>query len=181
MPVLRLFLTPDNEQLTTDALRDAKRYLLDAKGTLSLLLNDLTRGDPNPTGLPTNAIKVPLQDLKESVCQLQLILSLEIERREQESALYVDAAYSAGVTSTQFGPGRRRYDISKDQLEHLRSLFFSWQKIADMLQVSVSTIQRRRNEFGLDDKFESYSDTTDDELDEIYLSITGCVTQVKAH
>ena len=171
--VLSLFFTPDNEQLTTDALRDAKRYLLDAKGTLSLLLNDLKRGDPNPTGLPTNAIKVPLQDLKESVCQLQLILSLEIERREQESALYVDAAYSAGVTSTQFGPGRRRYDISKDQLEHLRSLFFSWQKIADMLQVSVSTIQRRRNEFGLDDKFESYSDITDDELDEIYFSITG--------
>ena len=89
------------------------------------------------------------------------------------SALYVDAAYSAGVTSTQFGSGRKRYDISKDQLEHLRSLFFSWQKIADMPQVSVSTIQRRRNEFGLDDKFESYSDITDNELDEIYFSITG--------
>ena len=68
---LGLFLTPGNEQLTTDA----KRYPLDAKGTLSLLLNDLTRGDPKPTGLPTNAIKIPLQDLKESLCQLQLILS----------------------------------------------------------------------------------------------------------
>ena len=42
-----------------------------------------------------------------------------------------------------------------------------------MLQVSVSSIQRRRKEFGLDDKFESYSDVTDDELDEIYASITG--------
>ena len=39
--------------------------------------------------------------------------------------------------------------------------------------MSVSTIQRRRKEFGLDDKFESYSDITDDELDEIYASITG--------
>ena len=77
------------------------------------------------------------------------------------------------MISTQLGPGRGLYDISKDQLEHLRSLFFSWPKIADMLQVSVSTIQRRRKEFGLHDKFESYSDITDDELDEIYASITG--------
>ena len=42
-----------------------------------------------------------------------------------------------------------------------------------MLQVSVSTIQRRCKEFGLDDKFESYSDITDDKLDETYASITG--------
>ena len=156
--VFHLFLTPD-------ALRDAKRYLLDAKGTLSLLLNDLSRGDPNPTGLPANAIQAPLRDLRESVTQPLYILSDEIEKREQESAFYVDAAYSAGVTSTHLGPGRRRYDISKDQLEHLRSLFFSWKKIADMLQVSVSTIQRRCKEFGLDDKYESYSDIKDDELD----------------
>ena len=33
--VFHLFLTPGNEQLTTDALRNARRYLLDAKGTLS--------------------------------------------------------------------------------------------------------------------------------------------------
>ena len=171
--VFHLLLTPGNEQLTTDALRDARRYLLDAKGTLSLLLNDLTRGDRNPTGPPANAIQAPLRDLRESVTQLLYILSVEIEKREQESAFYMDAAYSAGVTSTQLGPGRRRYGISKDQLEHLRSLFFSWQKIADMLQVSVSTIQRRRKEFRLDDKFESYSDITDDEPDEIYASITG--------
>ena len=42
-----------------------------------------------------------------------------------------------------------------------------------MLQVSVSTIQKRSKEFGLDDKFESYSDITDNALDEIYASITG--------
>lgn len=49
----------------------------------------------------------------------------------------------------------------------------SWQKIADMLQVSVSTLQRRRKEFELSDEFERYSDITDDELDEIHASITG--------
>ena len=84
--VFHLFLTPGNEQLKTDALRDARRYLLDAKGTSSLLLNDLNRGDPNPTGLPANAIQAPLRDLRESVSQLLYILSVEIEKREQESA-----------------------------------------------------------------------------------------------
>ena len=33
--VFHLFLNPDNKQLTTDALRDARQYLLEAKGTLS--------------------------------------------------------------------------------------------------------------------------------------------------
>lgn len=42
-----------------------------------------------------------------------------------------------------------------------------------MLQVSVSTLQRRRKEFELSDEFERYSDITDDELDEIHASITG--------
>ena len=40
-----------------------------------------------------------------------------------------------------------------------------------MLYVSASTLQRRRKEFGLSDNFESYSDITDDELDEIYAGI----------
>ena len=100
------------------------------------------------------------------------ILPVEIENREHAEVFDQDTAYSTSVTITP-GPGRRRYDISKDQLEHLRSLYFSWQKIADMLQVSVSTIQRRRREFGLSDEFERYSDITDDELDQIYASVTG--------
>ena len=57
--VCRLFLTPNNVQPTADALTEAKHQLLDAKGTLSLLMNDLVRGDPNPTGLPANATQAP--------------------------------------------------------------------------------------------------------------------------
>ena len=47
-----------------------------------------------------------------------------------------------------------------------------------MLQASVSTNQRRRREFGLSDEVERYSDITDDELGQIYASVT--VTRVKA-
>lgn len=123
-----------------------------------MLIVDLERGDPNPTGLPTSTLQAPLQNLNEFVAQMINMLPAETESRQQTENSDQDTAYSTSVTTTQFGPGRRRYDISRDQLEHLRSLFFSWQKIANMLQVSVSTIQRRRREFGLSDEFELYSD-----------------------
>ena len=125
------------------------------------------RGDPNPTGLPTCAIQALLHNLSESVTQLIYILSDEIEKREQADFFDLDAAHSTPVTT-----GRRSYDISKDYLEHMHSLFFSWEKIADMLHVSVSTLQGRPKEFELSDNFESYSDMTDDELDGIYAGVT---------
>ena len=42
-----------------------------------------------------------------------------------------------------------------------------------MLEVSVSTIQQRRREFGLSNEFDRYSDITNDELDQIHASVTG--------
>ena len=77
--VFRLFLTPGNENLTTDSLVEARHHLLDARGTLSLLLAELERGDPNPSGLPTSTIQAPLQNLNESVAQVINMLPVEIE------------------------------------------------------------------------------------------------------
>ena len=138
-----------------------------------MLIVELERGDPNPTGLPTSTLQAPLQNLNRFVAQMINMLPAEIESREQAENFDHGCAYSTPVTTMECGPGRKRYDISRDQLEHLRSLFFSWQKIADILQVSVSTIQRRRREFGLVDEFERYSDIRDDELDQIHASVTG--------
>ena len=166
--MFRLFLTPGNGNLTTDALVEGRHHLLDARGTLSLLIVDLERDDPNPTGLPASTLQAPLQKLNEFAAQMINMLPAEIESRQQAENSDQGTAYSTSVTTAQFGPGRRRFDISRDQLEHLRSLFFSWKKIANMLQVSVSAIRRRRREFGLSDEFERYSDITDDEIDQIY-------------
>jgi len=170
--VFRLFLTPGNGNLTNNALVEARHYLLDARGTLSLLIIDLEKGDPNPTRLPASTLLAPLQNLNESVVQMISMLPVEIESRQQTENSDQNTAYSTSVT-THFGPGRRCYDISRDPLEHLRSLFSLGKKIADMLQVSVSTIQRRHREFGLSDEFERYSDLSDNELDQIYASVTG--------
>ena len=45
--------------------------------------------------------------------------------------------------------GRPKFDISKEQLEYLRSMNFSWTQIAELMGVSVMTIYRRRREFGM--------------------------------
>ena len=47
------------------------------------------------------------------------------------------------------GPGRPRFNITKEQLEYLSSMSFSWSQIATLLGVSRMTIYRRRAEFGL--------------------------------
>ena len=165
------FLTPENENLAPNFLLEARHILLDARGTLSLLIVvELDRGDPNPTGLPTSTLQAPLQNLKQFVAQMINMLPAEVESREQAENFDQGTAYSTSVTTRKFGPGRKRYDISRDQLGHLRSLFFSWQKTADALQVSVSIIQRRRKEFGLlSDEFEQYSDL-----------VYTCTTQVNS-
>ena len=46
-------------------------------------------------------------------------------------------------------PGRPRFRITREQLEYLRSLSFSWTDISRLLGVSRMTIHRRRDEYGL--------------------------------
>lgn len=68
-------------------------------------------------------------------------------------------------TELPLGRGRTRFQISKEQLQYLRSLSFSWTPIADMLMVSRMTVYRRRVEFGL--LVEPQSSNTDQELTRI--------------
>ena len=165
------------QELETDILIETRSRLVDASGTLSFLLSDIASGVTNATGLPSSALQDPVQNLKLSLTQLIALLSNESESRN--NADFYDAlevSYSAPLNLAQPGRGRKRYEITKDQVEHLRSLYFSWEAIAGILQVSVSTLQRRRKEFGLSDLVSAYSDISDDELDEIYKSITGSST-----
>ena len=57
-------------------------------------------------------------------------------------------SYSAPM-STAVGPGRPKFQISRDQLQYLSSMSFNWTQIANMLGVSRMTIYRRRVEYGL--------------------------------
>ena len=90
--------------------------------------------------------------MNHSLTQLIALLSSQIESRD--NADFYDAleiSYSAPLNLASPGRGRKSYKITKDQVEHLRSLYFSWEAIAGIIQASVSTLQRRRKEFGLSD------------------------------
>ena len=51
-------------------------------------------------------------------------------------------AYQTPATVSHVGPGRPRFDITKEQLEYLSSLSFKWNQIAALLGVSRMTIYR---------------------------------------
>uniref|UniRef100_A0A7M5XK96 Integrase catalytic domain-containing protein n=1 Tax=Clytia hemisphaerica TaxID=252671 RepID=A0A7M5XK96_9CNID len=54
-------------------------------------------------------------------------------------------------------PGQQKYEISKEQIEYLRDLHFSWTKIAELLGISPKTLSRRRNEL----RIQNHRDFTD--------------------
>lgn len=63
--------------------------------------------------------------------------------------------------------GRPKYVIRKEQLEFLRfDLKFKWTEIASLLGVSVSTLARRRAEFGINSQQEG-NELNDEDLDQI--------------
>lgn len=68
------------------------------------------------------------------------------------------------------GRGRPSYQICKEDLESLLELGFNFQQIAKIIGVSVRTIRRRREFFGLPIG-DHYSSISDDELDRVVADI----------
>ena len=66
--------------------------------------------------------------------------------------------------------GRPRFDIEQDQLEYLLDLCFTCPDIARLLGVSLRTVRRRMEEFGICVR-DRYSSISDAELDEELVSI----------
>ena len=60
-------------------------------------------------------------------------------------------------------PGRPSYSLTQCQLQALIDVGFNVGEIAELLQVSKSTIERRLSQFGISSR--SYCEITDDELD----------------
>ena len=167
--VINLFVSPDLGSSSTPNLIEIRQRLLDASGTLALLVHSR----PNAAGMNLLPFQRTLQDLNNQVRELIKYLSTMIQERDDtDYHATVDMAYAAPINIEAHGAGRKRLEISQEQLEHLRSIFFSWTKIAKLLGVSTSTLQRRRREFGMAARFEEYSELTDDELDDIYKQVT---------
>ena len=85
----------------------------------------------------------------------QLLLCLRVISLEWQGYMEtielqtLQSAYTPDRVQPSACIGRPRFDISKDQLEYLSSMSFTWTQIASMLGVSRMTIYRRRVEFGM--------------------------------
>ncbi len=64
-------------------------------------------------------------------------------------------------------PGCPRVEVSREQLDFLRSLQFTWKRIAKLLGVSVSTITRKINIYQLEEDLPEWSQLSDDKNDEV--------------
>ncbi len=96
----------------------------------------------------------PLPELRSIYSDLSLLLESIQGTLEQWS--YYDSLDRRSteyhyVTPLEYSRhrGRPKFKISKEQLQHMRSLSFSWAAIADILMVSQMTIYRRKAEYGL--------------------------------
>ena len=164
--VVSLFLA--SQDITwTEELKDQTSWRLeDAYTTLTLMENDIAH------------VRDAEDSLRESMhLLLGYIQSLHSYITSYENTVSDDSDVSFSMQITERrgdeGPGRPSLDVTKDQIEFLRSMHFSWEKIAQLLQVSVSTLQRRRRAFGIDDHLEHYSDISDHDLDAIYKELTA--------
>ncbi|XP_028412399.1 uncharacterized protein LOC114535216 [Dendronephthya gigantea] len=109
------------------------------------LLNN-TNNDQETFGVLASALN--------SLMSIQRALSLEMERLQ---SINDEQCYRCPVNHTN-RPGRPKYDITKNQLEFLRSKHFSWVNIAKLLHVSTRTLRRRKNELGMNDEFSAISE-----------------------
>ena len=96
---------------------------------------------------------------------IESLVSNLINERKDTSC----AAFRSGVLRP-CGSGRPKFDIRKEQLEHLLQLHFSCPKIAMLLGVSIRTIRRRMTEYELSVSG-LYSRISDSELQRIISDI----------
>lgn len=96
-----------------------------------------------------------LQDVIDQVVALSRYISVAL-----------DSEISGTVTERHVGllqssGGRPAYNITKEQIEQLRETGMNWKTVAKCLQVSESTLYRRRTELNV---VTSFTDITDNDL-----------------
>ena len=167
--ILQLLST--NDGYGQNSISDVKHHLHECYGTVSLLLLDSRQG--RAVGI-LNAEEIrPILETLKNCCRdlINLLPDFNDESLEEENDTQTNGYAPLSVEDGRVG--RPKYLITREQLEHLRNLFFTWTKISEMLGVSVSTIQRRRREFQLPDEVERFTVISDDELDRIHQEVAG--------
>ena len=131
-------LSHANEEIRNideESLEELIRRLQDAAITLRLLIDHVSEVAARPGNEDLDLIAQNLSSLLQRTKHICEHLSLC-----RPDSLYV--SFSCPRSKPDVGPGRPQVEVSKEQLEFLRSLHFSWSNIAKLLGVSLSTITR---------------------------------------
>ena len=178
--MLRIFVSEDVPSINTEYLQQLEEHLLDSSATLTLLIEDLSSNARPTSGLPVET-RGSVVALKRDISVVMDYI-LQIIYKEQAKLQQQEDAYRSQNTAGSHNFGRPYLDITRDQLEHLRSIHFTWKQIAKLLNVSYSTVKRRRKEYRMEEsrfssivqsRFSSVVTLTDDELDAIYANLTS--------
>ena len=170
-----------DEQLMPDELRDSILILLE------ILLNDVTAAisaDPEPhlidhirdcaedlyRSLAILSVQDPVNAYSEYLNQARRLVDI------MECSVFNAENNERGTTRMPTA-GRPKFDISRDQLVYLIEHNFTAVSIANMFDISLSTVRRRMREQGLCSS-QPFSSLTDEELDcivsELKLSYPKC-------
>ena len=128
----------------------------------------------NPLSLCSSDIK-DLEELATIMAELNENLCLLYREKSSNTAVCSEIPLTFECSASV---GRPRCQISKELLEELRGLGFTWTQIANMFGVSRWTISRRVQEYGLQN-LQRYSVITDEEIDDMiksYISRHGSTT-----
>jgi hypothetical protein len=112
-----------------------------------------------------------------SLSDLLINLIAAMEEQYQKLSQVADTSNERNVaintptTLTSTG-GRPAFNISKAQIEELRSTGMNWKSVAKFLGVSDQTLYRRRVEFGIGPSFSEISDNELDERIQEFLQLT---------
>ena len=105
-------------------------------------------------------------DIKQYFQEVMALFQERISRILERLNIEEGGNYSCPKINDNGGIGRPKFLITKEQIDGLRSLHFSWKKIAEMLGVSERTVRRRRQEFDMAiGNSVTFSEIDDDELD----------------
>ena len=133
-------------------------YVLDRLATCITTLSRLS--DHIQSGIESTELD---EDETEAIDQYQIHLSqltqclqdisrewqVHFDLLQRQAGTCRETAFRPSTSNASHRPGRPRFEITREQLEYLSSMSFSWSHIAELLGVSRMTIYRRRVEFGL--------------------------------
>ena len=143
------------------------RRLEDAITTIRLLVDHTSQiTSTNPENIDNELLFVH-QRLSSLLCCINNIH--ETLYSCQTQALYL--GFSCQAKKINSGPGRPQVDISKEQLEFLRSMHFTWNSIAKLLGVSISTVTRKREQFQMSENSSQWSQMSMEELEDVVKDI----------